>query len=147
MRFGIVPRYTIRLVKEANFKIEYKKIESSNDAYFNLAPFFEDADREYMAVLLLDTKHKVIGFQEVSRGTIDAASVFPREVVKLAILTNSAAIILAHNHPSGDYTPSKEDNEITKTVKDACKLLDVRLLDHLILGEKDYYSYLDNRLI
>lgn len=92
-------------------------------------------DREVFALLLLDNQHRLIEFNELFYGTIDSASVYPREVVKLALERNAAAVIFAHNHPSGDATPSQADKRITSRLKDALALIDVRVLDHFVVGE------------
>ena len=93
-------------------------------------------EHEVFACLFLDNRHHVITFEELFRGTIDGASVYPREVVKACLRHNSAAVILAHNHPSGVSEPSQADERITKRLKDALALIDVRVLDHLIVGEE-----------
>lgn len=92
-------------------------------------------DHEVFACLFLDTRHRVIAFEEVFRGTIDGASVHPREIVKLALAHNAAALILAHNHPSGISEPSQADIRLTARLRDALALVDVRVLDHLIVGD------------
>jgi DNA repair protein RadC len=92
-------------------------------------------EREVFAVLLLDSAHRLIAYQELFFGTIDAASVFPREVVKLVLEANAAAVILAHNHPSGISEPSHADKMITRKLVDALALVDVRVLDHIVVGE------------
>lgn len=91
-------------------------------------------DHEAFCVVYLDNRHRVIEFQELFRGTIDGTSVYPREVVKEALLVNAAAIILAHNHPSGVAEPSQADERITKRLKAALELVDIRVLDHIIIG-------------
>lgn len=92
-------------------------------------------DREVFAVLLLDNQNRLIEFHELFFGTIDAASVYPREVVKLALRENAAAVIFAHNHPSGISEPSQADKQITSRLKDALSVIDIRVLDHFIVGE------------
>jgi DNA repair protein RadC len=92
-------------------------------------------EREVFAVLLLDTQHRLIEYKEVFYGTIDAASVYPREIVKLVLEYNSAAVIIAHNHPSGISDPSQADKVITRKLIDALALVDVRVLDHIVVGE------------
>ena len=84
----------------------------------------------------MDNRNRVITFEELFRGTIDGASVYPREVVKACLSHNAAAVIFAHNHPSGVAEPSLADERITKRLKDALALIDVRVLDHLIVGEE-----------
>ena len=85
--------------------------------------------------MYLDKRHRLIQFEELFRGTIDGASVHPREIVKLALQKNAAAVIVVHNHPSGIAEPSGVDELITQRVKEALALVDIRLLDHIIVGE------------
>jgi DNA repair protein RadC len=87
------------------------------------------------ACLFLDSKHQVLAWQEMFRGSVNRATVHPREVVKEALSLNASAIILAHNHPSGNSTPSPEDIELTKKLQEILKVIDVRVLDHLIIGD------------
>ena len=91
--------------------------------------------REVFAVLFLDSQHRLIRYQELFLGTIDAAAVYPREVVKAALQYNAAAVIIAHNHPSGVAEPSQADISITARIKSALDLIDVRLLDHFVVGD------------
>ena len=93
-------------------------------------------EHEVFACLWLDNRNRVINFNKMFRGTIDGASVYPREVVKNALAHNAAAVIFAHNHPSGVAEPSHADEQITKRLKDALALIDVRVLDHLVVGEE-----------
>jgi DNA repair protein RadC len=90
---------------------------------------------ELFCCLYLDNRHRVLRFDEMFRGTIDGTSVYPREVVKEALKINAAAVILAHNHPSGVAEPSQADERITRRLKSALELVDIRLLDHLIIGD------------
>ena len=90
---------------------------------------------ELFCCLYLDNRHRVLAFRELFRGTIDGTSVYPREVVKEALAVNAAAVILAHNHPSGVAEPSQADERITRRLKAALELVDIRLLDHLIIGD------------
>ena len=92
-------------------------------------------DYEVFAVLFLDTRHRVLGFEEMFRGTIDGAEVHPREVVKRALEFNCAAVILGHQHPSGCPEPSAADRAVTAQLKQALALVDVRVLDHFVVGE------------
>ncbi|CAK3069396.1 CP4-6 prophage; RadC-like JAB domain-containing protein YkfG [Vibrio crassostreae] len=92
-------------------------------------------DREVFAVMFLDNQHQLIEFEELFFGTIDAASIYPREVVKAALNHNAAAVVFAHNHPSGIAEPSQADRRITQRLVDALKLLDIRVLDHIVVGE------------
>lgn len=97
-------------------------------------------EHELFCCLFLDNRHCVIKFDEMFRGTIDGTSVYPREVVKEALAVNAAAVILAHNHPSGVAEPSQADERITKRLKSALELVDIRLLDHLIIGSGEATS-------
>ena len=92
-------------------------------------------EHELFCCLFLDNRHRVLSFDELFRGTIDGTSVYPREVVKEALAVNAAAVILAHNHPSGVAEPSQADERITRRLKSALELVDIRLLDHLIIGD------------
>ena len=94
-----------------------------------------DLEHEVFCCLYLDKRHRLIHFEELFRGTIDGASVHPREIVKLALQRNAAAIIIAHNHPSGIAEPSQADELITQRVKEALGLVDIRLLDHIVVGD------------
>ena len=89
---------------------------------------------------MLDSRHRVIAFEELFRGTLDGASVYPREVVKLALEHNAAALILVHNHPSGDPEPSMADRNLTTKLQDALNLVGVRTLDHVVVGHDDCVS-------
>jgi DNA repair protein RadC len=91
-------------------------------------------EREVFAAAFLDTRHRLIEYAELFQGTVDGAEVHPREVVRLALVHNAAAVIVAHNHPSGDVEPSAADRAVTIRLKQALALVDVRLLDHVIVG-------------
>lgn len=101
------------------------------------------ADRSYevFAVLLLDSQHRVIQFVELFRGTIDSASVYPREVVTLVLEKKAAAVIVCHNHPSGIAEPSQADRRITERLKNALATIDVSLLDHMVVGDREIVSF------
>lgn len=103
-------------------------------------------EHEVFAVLFLDNRHRVLGFEKLFRGTIDGASVHPREVVKRVLELNAAAVIFAHNHPSGLAEPSQADLRITQRLKDALALIDVRVLDHFIVGT-EVVSFAERGLI
>jgi DNA repair protein RadC len=102
---------------------------------------------EVFAALLLDNRHRVIGYRELFRGTIDGASVHAREVVREAIDANAAAVIFAHNHPSGVAEPSQADVQITNRLKNALALIDVRVLDHFVVGDGAGTSFAERGLI
>ena len=112
-----------------------------------LSAHLRDLEHEIFCCLFLDKRHRLIKFEELFRGTIDGASVHPREIVKLALQRNSAAIIIAHNHPSGVAEPSQADEMITQRVKEALALVDIRLLDHIIIGDGATVSLAERGLI
>lgn len=122
-------------------------IEGSRDVVDLLAHKFRDRDQEVFSVVFLNTKHRVLKIEELFSGTIDSASVYPREVVKRALTHSSSAIIAVHNHPSGNPEPSREDQRLTAELRDACKLVDVVLLDHVIIGGNDYFSFAEKGLM
>jgi DNA repair protein RadC len=108
-----------------------------------------DADQEHFVVLMLNVQNELIGYKNVSSGTIDQVAVYPRIILRNAILMCAAGIIIVHNHPSGHVDPSEEDKRMTKTVKETGKNLDVRLLDHLIIDQSSdaCFSFLEGGLI
>ena len=110
-------------------------IRSPADSESFLLARLRDRPHEVFGCIYLDNRHRVIRFDELFRGTIDGTSVYPREVVKEALAANAAAVILAHNHPSGVAEPSQADERITRRIKSALELVDIRLLDHLVIGD------------
>jgi len=118
---------------------------SSVKTFLHLA--LSTKEREIFAVLFLNNRHRLIQYEEMFFGTIDGASVHPREVVKAALTHNAAAVILAHNHPSGDADPSEADRRITERLRDALALVDVRVLDHLVVGSDECISFAERGLI
>ena len=110
-------------------------IKSPADTEAFLLSKLRHLGHEMFCCLYLDNRHRVLRFDEMFRGTIDGTSVYPREVVKEALAVNAAAVILAHNHPSGVAEPSQADERITRRLKSALELVDIRLLDHLIIGD------------
>jgi DNA repair protein RadC len=104
-------------------------------------------EHEIFAALFLDNRHRLIEYVELFRGTIDGASVHPREVVKEALVRNAAAVIFAHNHPSGVAEPSQADELITRRLRDALALIDIRVLDHIIIGDSAILSFAERGLL
>jgi len=115
-------------------------IKSPTDTEAYLHSRLRHLGHEVFCCLYLDNRHRVLRFDEMFRGTIDGTSVYPREVVKEALAINAAAVILAHNHPSGVAEPSQADERITRRLKSALELVDIRLLDHLIIGDGESTS-------
>jgi DNA repair protein RadC len=112
----------------------------SLSVYKTMRKYFSKLDREHFVVLYVDAKNRIIGREIVSVGTLTSSIVHPREVFKGAILSSAASIILCHNHPSGVITPSKEDIQITNKLVKVGNLLEIKVLDHLILGDDRCYS-------
>ncbi|MGI6407728.1 MAG: JAB domain-containing protein [Thiopseudomonas sp.] len=113
-------------------------VESPEQAEKVIQHYFGNPENEQFAVLWMDTKHKVLAFDVLFHGTIDGASVYPREVVKAALKHNSASCLLIHNHPSGSTEPSSADRLLTERLKEALAIVDVRVLDHFIIGHNVY---------
>ena len=138
-----VPRYRLTLVAESSGLAPSGPIQTSFAAASLLRPCFEGLDREQFLVCGLDAKHRIIGINIVSIGSLTLAIVHPREVFKPLILMNAAACICAHNHPSSDPTPSQEDRVLTQRLRQGAELLGITLLDHVILGEDRHFSFAD----
>jgi DNA repair protein RadC len=111
-----------------------KVIGSPAKAMTYLQSLLHDYDHEVFAALFLDNKHRLIAFEELFRGTIDGASVYPREVVKRSLELSAVAVMFVHNHPSGDPEPSLADRRITERLQAALGLMDIRVLDHIVVG-------------
>ncbi len=130
-----------------------KRIKKADDVIGYVAeyfgPYLRDANKEFFHVILLDIKNKPIHNVEISKGSINASIVDPKEIIKEATLSSASSIILVHNHPSGEAEPSEEDIKITNAIIDACNLVGIRVLDHIIIGKNqdDYYSFAKAGLI
>ena len=111
-----------------------RALTEPKQVFSHLQTLLQYHEYEVFALVLLDSKHRVIGFRELFRGTLDGASVYPREVVKIALEHNAAAIIMVHNHPSGDPEPSQADHTLTTTLKNALNMVGIRTLDHVVVG-------------
>lgn len=139
--------YKVMLVKDGNTTAPKNIISNPAEAHEVAQSYLAGLDREHFAVILLNTKNRVIGINTVSVGTLNSSLVHPREVFKPAIVGNAAMVILAHNHPSGDPTPSREDVEVTRRLVEAGKILGIEVLDHIIIGEENYYSLKEKGLM
>jgi DNA repair protein RadC len=143
-----IPVYRIQLVRDSDHAVpeKAKAISSPKTAAEIATSYLRGVDREHFIVLLLDTKHNVIGINTVSIGCLNASIVHPREVFKPAIAANAAAIIVAHNHPSGDPEPSPEDGQVSRRLRDAGEMLGIPVLDSLIVtGDSARYVSLKER--
>jgi DNA repair protein RadC len=122
-------------------------LKNPSDTKDYLTAQLRDRPHEIFACLFLDTRHRVIAFEELFRGTIDGASVHPREIVKRALTHNAAALILAHNHPSGVAEPSQSDQRLTQRLREALQLVDIRVIDHLVVGDGQVASFAELGLL
>lgn len=132
--------------KLAGQEIKLEQINSPTDAAQILIPRLGNLQQEKFEVVLLNTKHKIMGIKEISRGSLNSSIVHPREVFRIAIKRSSAAIILAHNHPSGDVTPSREDIDLTQRLIKTGEIVGIDVLDHLIIAHKNYSSLKEKKL-
>lgn len=124
-----------------------KALSSPADTREFLMASLRDYPHEVFACLFLDNRHRVIRFEEMFRGTINGASVHPREVVKRALSLNAASVIFAHNHPSGVAEPSEADHHITRRLVEALELVDIRVLDHMVIGDGETVSFAERGYI
>jgi DNA repair protein RadC len=150
---GVARYATLQAVLELARR-HYQELMQSGPALLNpqatrdyLHMRLRDLQHEVFCCLFLDNRHRVIAFEELFRGTLDGANVHPREVVKRALAHNAAALIFAHNHPSGIAEPSVADEHITKRLKDALNLVEIRVLDHLIVGDGRCESFAERGLL
>lgn len=142
--------YNLQLIKESTIKYSTSsKITSPKDAadIFTNAINLDKKAEEYLYMIALGTKNDVLGCMEISHGSINSSIVHPREVFKRALLLNSVSIIIAHNHPSGNTTPSKEDINITQRLKECGNILGIELMDHLIVGDNTFLSFKEKGML
>ena len=136
-----IPKVQVILAKEGRIKMEQRPvIYSPEDVHQVMMKVCEDLCEERVFVICLSTKNRINAIAEVSIGTLGASMMCPREVFRPAILANAASIILCHNHPSGDPTPSPEDIALTKKLVEAGRVMDITVLDHVVVGEGSYVS-------
>lgn len=133
---------SVRLKKEDTLFHTLPYIKDDKDAADLFREFLSDMDREVVALLTLDAKLKPINLSVVSMGTLSSSLVHPREIFKTAILSNAQSVMLGHNHPSGDPTPSEEDIQLTARLQQVGELLGIELLDHIVIGKGDRYCSL-----
>lgn len=139
---------SLKIVKESSVLYETRKISNPYDAYKLAKDFLIDSDREKFIVACLNTKNQPVNMQVVSIGSLNSAIVHPREVFKVAMLSNASNIICFHNHPSGNIDPSVEDENITRRLKECGDILGIGLVDHIIVGDNDtYFSFKENNKI
>jgi DNA repair protein RadC len=132
--------------KRRNISMKKKrKITKAGDVFDLFYDKLKDEQKETFSIILMDVKNNIISCEEISTGILDASIVHPREIFKPAIKNSAARIILVHNHPSGDSSPSEEDIDITKKIIDAGEIIGIEVLDHVIIGE-DYWSYVEGEV-
>jgi DNA repair protein RadC len=147
-----IPTYRIALVRDSSLPFDRCRIANSSQAHPIIRKLIEthgQSDREQFCVVMLNVKNEITGVNIVSTGSVSSASVCPREVLKPAILSNAAAMILSHNHPSGDVEPSQEDLAVTKTIIQASRIIGIQVHEHIIVSMHDdrYYSFADQGII
>jgi len=134
-----------RLAREG--PAERARIRGPRDVFERCAPTMQDLQQEEFRVLLLNTQHAVLREVVVTRGILDASVVHPREVFRTAVSESAAAVLLVHNHPSGDPTPSPEDREVTRQLSDAGRVLGIPVLDHVVVGDARFVSFAESGLL
>jgi len=136
-----------RRFAETEMKQEKPKVSKPEDAVCFLMPRMRDLKTELFKVLMLDSKNRIMDLKEIEDGTVNQANPIIREIFHEAVEAFAASVICAHNHPSGDPEPSREDREFTKNLVKAGDLLNIKILDHIIIGDNRYYSFADHGLM
>lgn len=134
-------QYKVSLVRDSSVMKDGDKRISSMDDVMTAMADMKDLDREQLRAIFVDARHKIIGWEVISIGTVTASLAHPREILKGAILSNACGIILVHNHPSGDCSPSDEDVRLTNRIKDATRIMGIELLDHVVVSVNGAYSF------
>ena len=141
----MIPLYALKLVREGIQPAESNIVRAPGDAAAILSTYLQDPPQEHFVVMLLNTKNRVIGVNTVYVGSVHTTVLRVAEIFRPAILGNATAIVVSHNHPSGDPTPSPEDIAVTREIVQAGKLLDIEVLDHVVLGEPGRFVSLKER--
>lgn len=152
---GLGPKniFGIRLVQEVSRRFLREKMmsrpvcHSSQEVFDYLYHSLRDARKEKFKAIFLDAKNRILEEETIFEGTVDTSAVYPREILKKALKCNASAVIFVHNHPSGDPEPSESDREITKELVFAASTMQVKVLDHIIIGNNRYFSFADRGLI
>nr|WP_231603666.1 JAB domain-containing protein [Bacillus sp. FJAT-27231] len=131
---------SLKMVREKSFLYAERAVRSPEDGYRLFKQFLGELDREYFVVMCLDTKNQPTAINICHIGSLNASIVHPREVMKAAILSNAASILLCHNHPSGQSDESREDVEVTKRLVEAGKVIGIDVIDHLVIGDGEFVS-------
>lgn len=150
-RVYVLPRYRVTIVRDGGVSMEARSIADGATSARVLRPLIAEQDREYFVALFVDARQRLIGLEVVAVGTLSASLVHPREVFKGAMLAGAAAVIVGHNHPSGDCHPSEEDREVTRRLRRASEILGVPVMDHVIVSSPDkgpgYFSFREHGLL
>ena len=157
LRLDLVTTTVLDRISDSEIDKEYRKrffltagdkLHGAEEAakHFNML-FAKDPSREHFGIIYLNVKNDIISSEILFSGTLTTAAVYPREIIRKAIEENAAAILVGHNHPSGNKQPSSDDLAITKKIKAACETVDIVLHDHLILTSTGYYSFADNGVL
>lgn len=141
MKPKLPTRYAVKLVKESRGNYAPQKVISPVEVVSTLRSMLADSPKEQLVALHLNTSNEITGYNIISTGLADRSLVHPRETFQAAILANAVSVILAHNHPSGQLTPSDEDRKVTRRMRDAGELIGISLVDHVIVTRKGYYSF------
>lgn len=150
---GPISSTLIRLIKETcgiylAEKMRNKDLLSSPQAVLDFARVkLAGLPHEAFMVIFLNTKNKVLDYKIIQEGTVDRAVIYPRRMIEEALARHAAGIILVHNHPSGDSDPSPEDKQLTRSLVEAARTIDLRVLDHIIVGKEGYCSFMESRLM
>lgn len=151
---GKINSFGIKLFQEISERYLKEKIKdtkiilkSSKEVFDYLYQSMLSQKIEVFKVLFLDGKNKLLETGDMFKGSLSSSAVYPREIIKSAIKYNASGLIFVHNHPSGDSDPSESDKEITENLVNACKVMQIKVLDHIIIGDSKYFSFVDNRLI
>lgn len=149
MQGDVIIKKALKVLEERmSYRREGEAVMSNPEVAKNFLRLkLAERQAEVFAVMFLDNRHRLLRYEEMFFGTIDGASVHPREVVKRALEVNAAAVIFSHNHPSGVAEPSQADMHLTRRLKEALSLVDIRVLDHLIVGELEVTSFAERGLI
>lgn len=131
---------SVRMVKECSLMYKDRVVGSPRDGFNLIKQFLGDVDREHFIIVCLDTKNQPTTINTCHVGSLNASIVHPREVMKPAILSNAASILVGHNHPSGNPEPSQEDIQVTRKLVEAGKIMGIDVLDHIVLGDEKFVS-------
>lgn len=138
---------SLKMVRESSLRSQYGRISAPEDVNLMILELIGNSDREHFGVICIDTKNIPTHINIVSIGTLNSSMVHPREVFKAAILSNSASVILFHNHPSGNTSPSKTDVDITARLIEAGRIIGIEVIDHVIVSDEGYLSMKEKNLL